>query len=141
MTNRTRAEHGLNEYLQAQKTIYGNVEQALGEPSDSGLQAQLSEYWSAWSDVANRPGDTSARTQLLSRAETVAGTMRTTRANLGELYTAVRSSSTADVDVVNQTSAGIADLNSRIALAKVGRHADQRAVRQARPAGPAAVGA
>ncbi|MET7420629.1 flagellar hook-associated protein FlgK [Dactylosporangium sp. NPDC005555] len=119
MTNRTRSEHGLNEYLQAQKTVYANVEQALAEPSDNGLQAQFSDYWNAWSDVANRPGDASARTQLLSRANTVAGTMRTTRANLGELYTATREQLTADVDVVNQTTAGIADLNTRIALAKV----------------------
>jgi flagellar hook-associated protein 1 FlgK len=119
MTARTRAEHGLNEYLQAQKTVYANVEQAIGEPSDTGLQAQLSEYWSAWADVANRPGDTSARTQLLSRANTVAGTMRTTRSNLEELYTATREQLGADVDVVNQTTASIADLNARIALAKV----------------------
>ncbi|GAB3861198.1 flagellar hook-associated protein FlgK [Dactylosporangium cerinum] len=119
MTNRTRAEHGLNEYLQAQKTVYANVEQALGEPSDTGLQAQLSEYWTAWSDVANRPGDTSSRTALLSRANTVAGSMRTTRANLGELYSATREQITADVNVVNQTTTGIADLNARIALAKV----------------------
>ncbi|MEV0135060.1 flagellar hook-associated protein FlgK [Dactylosporangium sp. NPDC050688] len=118
MTNRTRAEHGLNEYLQAQRIVYGNIEQALGEPSDTGLQAQLSEYWNAWSDVANRPGDASARTQLLARANTVAGTMRTTRANLGDLYTATREQLDADVDVVNQTTAGIADLNTRIALAK-----------------------
>ncbi|MEV4132493.1 flagellar hook-associated protein FlgK [Dactylosporangium sp. NPDC049742] len=119
MTNRTRSERGLNEYLQAQKTVYANVEQALGEPSDTGLQAQLSDYWSAWSDVANRPGDTSARTQLLSRANTVAGSMRTTRANLEQLYSATREQLTADVDVVNQTTASVADLNARIALAKV----------------------
>lgn len=119
MTNRTRSERGLNEYLQAHKTVYTNIEQALGEPSDNGLQAQMSEYWSAWSDVANRPGDTSARTQLLSRANTVVGTMRTTRANLGELYTATREQLGADIEVVNQTTAGIADLNARIALAKV----------------------
>ncbi|MDG6102045.1 flagellar hook-associated protein FlgK [Dactylosporangium aurantiacum] len=119
MTNRTRAEHGLNEYLQAQKVVYGNIEQALGEPSDTGLQSQLSDYWNAWSDVANRPGDASARTQLLARANTVAGTMRTTRANLGDLYAATREQLDADIDVVNQTTAGIADLNARIALAKV----------------------
>lgn len=119
MTNRTRAEHGLNEYLQAQKVVYGNIEQALGEPSDTGLQSQLSDYWNAWSDVANRPGDASARTQLLARANTVAGTMRTTRANLADLYAATREQLDADVDVVNQTTTGIADLNARIALAKV----------------------
>nr|BFE65588.1 flagellar hook-associated protein FlgK [Dactylosporangium thailandense] len=118
MTNRTRAERGLNEYLQAQSMVFGNVEQALGEPGDNGLQAQLADYWSAWSDVANRPGDTSARTQLLSRANTVAATMGTTRQNLDNLFGATREALDADVAVVNQTSAGIADLNDRIALAK-----------------------
>ncbi|GGM60870.1 flagellar hook-associated protein FlgK [Dactylosporangium sucinum] len=118
MTNRTRAEHGLNEYLQAQRTAFANVEQALGEPSDTGLQAQLSEYWAAWSDVANRPGDASARTALLSRANTVTTTMGTTRQNLDNLFGATREALAADVEVVNQTSAGVADLNARIALAK-----------------------
>ncbi|WP_238010242.1 flagellar hook-associated protein FlgK [Dactylosporangium sp. AC04546] len=118
MTNRTRAEHGLNGYLQAQRTVYANVEQALGEPSDNGLQAQLSEYWAAWSDVANRPGDPSARTALLSRANTVTTSMSTTRQNLDNLFGATREALAADVEVVNQTSAGVADLNARIALAR-----------------------
>ncbi|GAA0732465.1 flagellar hook-associated protein FlgK [Dactylosporangium roseum] len=118
MTNRTRAEHGLNEYLQAHRTVFANVEQALGEPSDTGLQSQLSEYWAAWSDVANRPGDTSARTALLSRANTVTATMNTTRQNLDNLFGATREALDADLSVVNQTSAGVADLNARIALAK-----------------------
>src|SRR3954451_11357550 len=118
MTNRTRAERGLNEYLQAQSTVFANVEQAIGDPSDTGLQSQLADYWSAWSDVANRPGDLSARTQLLSRANTITGTMGTTRQNLDNLYGATRESLDADVAVVNQTSAGIADLNPRIPLPK-----------------------
>ncbi|WP_432830349.1 flagellar hook-associated protein FlgK [Dactylosporangium sp. CA-092794] len=117
-TNRTRAERGLNEYLQAQSGVYANVEQTLGEPSDTGLQSQLADYWSAWSDVANRPGDISARTALLTRARTVASTMNTTRQNLDNLFGATREQLDSDLAVVNQTSAGIADLNTRIALAR-----------------------
>jgi flagellar hook-associated protein 1 FlgK len=117
-TARTRAEHGLNQYLQTQSTVYANVEQTLGEPSDTGLQSQLSDYWSAWSDVANRPGDISARTQLLARARTVTDTMHTQRQNLDSFFGSTREALEADVRVVNQTSAGIADLNDRIALAK-----------------------
>ncbi|MGI5236682.1 flagellar hook-associated protein FlgK [Dactylosporangium sp. CA-139066] len=118
MTARTRAEHGLNQYLQAQSAVFANIEQTLGEPSDTGLQSQLSDYWSAWSDVANRPGDTSARTQLLARARTVTDTMHTVRQNLDNFFGSTREALDADIRVVNQTSAGIADLNSRIALAK-----------------------
>jgi flagellar hook-associated protein 1 FlgK len=118
MTARTRSERGLNSYLQAQGAVFSNVEQTLGEPSDTGLQSQLADYWSSWSDVANRPGDLSARTQLLSRANTVVGTMSSIRQNLDNLFGANREALDADVAVVNQTSAGIADLNARIALAK-----------------------
>ncbi|MFI5911223.1 flagellar hook-associated protein FlgK [Dactylosporangium sp. NPDC051541] len=118
ISNRTRTERGLNEYLQAQNGVYANVEQAIGEPSDTGLQSQLSDYWSAWSDVANRPGDMSARTQLLSRANTITQNMGTTRQNLDNLFGATREALDADVSVVNQTSAGVADLNARIKLAR-----------------------
>jgi flagellar hook-associated protein 1 FlgK len=118
MTNRTRAERGLNEYLQAQSAVFGNVEQAIGEPSDAGLQSQLADFWSGWSDVANRPGDLSARSQLIARANTITGTMGSTRQNLDNLFGATRESLDADIAVVNQTSTGIADLNYRITLAK-----------------------
>ncbi|MEV6923102.1 flagellar hook-associated protein FlgK [Dactylosporangium sp. NPDC051485] len=117
---RTRTEHGTNEYLQAQSTVFATVEQTLGEPSDTGLQAQLSDYWNAWSDVANRPGDVSARTQLLSRGSTVAATLQTNRQNLDAFFGATREQLDADVNVVNQTASGVADLNARIALAKAG---------------------
>jgi flagellar hook-associated protein 1 FlgK len=117
MTNRTRAEHGLNEYLQAQSVVYGNIEQTFGEPSDTALQAQLTDSWGTWSDVANRPGDISARTQLLSRARTITATMGSVRQNLDNLFGATREELRADVEVVNQTAAGVADLNARIALA------------------------
>jgi flagellar hook-associated protein 1 FlgK len=120
MTARTRAEHGLNQYLQTQSAVFANVEQTLGEPSDTGLQSQLADYWSAWSDVANRPGDMSARTQLLSRARTITDNMHTIRQNLDNFFGSTREALTADLRVVNQTSAGIADLNDRIALAKTG---------------------
>jgi flagellar hook-associated protein 1 len=120
MSNRTRTERGLNQYLQAQGTVFANVEQTLGEPSDTGLQSQLADYWNAWSDVANRPGDLSARTQLLSRANTIADTMGTTRQNLDNLFGETREALDADIAVVNQTSGGIADLNARIQLARNG---------------------
>src|SRR5690242_20028904 len=55
LDSRTRAERGLNSYLSGQKDVYAKIEQVIGEPSDTGIQSQMSDFWSAWHDVANRP--------------------------------------------------------------------------------------
>jgi flagellar hook-associated protein 1 FlgK len=41
------------------------AELALAEPSDDGINTQLSEFWKAWSDLANAPEDKSAARQAL----------------------------------------------------------------------------
>src|SRR6476620_5674707 len=38
----------------AQKT-YSDIETTFGEPSDTGLQAQMASFWSSWHDIANNP--------------------------------------------------------------------------------------
>src|SRR5919197_784425 len=87
---RARTEHATSSYLTGRQQVYGQLEGLLGEPSDTGLQAQLGEVWSAWHDVANNPGDQSARAVLLERASTVAGTLNDTHAALASLWSATR---------------------------------------------------
>jgi flagellar hook-associated protein 1 FlgK len=41
------------------------AELALAEPSDDGINQQLSEFWDAWSDLGNAPEDKSAARQAL----------------------------------------------------------------------------
>ena len=44
------------------------AELALAEPSDDGINKQLSEFWDAWSDLANSPDDAAARQSLVEKA-------------------------------------------------------------------------
>jgi flagellar hook-associated protein 1 FlgK len=117
LDNRARAERGLNAYLGGQKDVYSRIEQVIGEPSSTGLQSQLSELWASWHDVANRPADAAARTQLLSRASTVAGSLGFAHDGLASLWGSTREQLTASVADVNQTAIAVADLNGRIVLA------------------------
>ena len=117
LENRTRAERGHNQYLQGQQHVYASLEQAIGEPSDTGIQSQLSEFWSGWHDVANRPGDAGARTQLIARAGTIVDSLHTTYETVGALWSSTRQMVAANVEEVNQTSLGMAELNDRIAVA------------------------
>jgi len=48
------------------------AELALAEPSDLGINKQLSEFWDAWSDLANSPDDAAARQALVESAGALA---------------------------------------------------------------------
>ena len=58
--------------LDQASTTMNTIQQLFNEPSDSGIQKQLSDFWAGFDDVANNPADTASRTQLLERADTLA---------------------------------------------------------------------
>jgi len=68
---RARQEHGSQAYLDSVAAALVRVESTLGEPGDTGIAAALSSFKQGWQDVANNPGDGAARSQLLSRADTL----------------------------------------------------------------------
>jgi flagellar hook-associated protein 1 len=78
-------EHATDAGLKRTSSILGQVESALSEPSDNGIQAALADLWSAWDDVANQPEDAASRTQLVQRAQTLAGALNATAAAVGSL--------------------------------------------------------
>jgi flagellar hook-associated protein 1 len=115
LDTRSRAERGLNQYLLGQRDTYARVEQVVNEPSDTGVQSQMADLWAAWSDVANRPNDLSARNVVLQRAATVADSLSTAHGSLSSLWSSSREQLEARVNEVNTTATAVADYNRRIA--------------------------
>jgi flagellar hook-associated protein 1 len=60
----------------------GRAELALAEPSDDGINTQLSDFWDAWADLANAPDDAAARQSLLEQASSLAEAFRVVDAQL-----------------------------------------------------------
>jgi len=104
--------------LAAKQQMYARIEQVVNEPSDTGLQSQLDAFWASWGDVANRPDDLAARTQMLRRASAVTDTLRSGVASLDSLWASGREQLVSQVDEVNAHSATVAELNRRIISAK-----------------------
>ena len=48
------------------------AELALTEPSETGINQKLAEFWSAWGDLSNGADDISARTALIEAADSLA---------------------------------------------------------------------
>jgi flagellar hook-associated protein 1 len=71
----------LGEHKTTTETL-DRAELSLAEPSDNGINTQLSRFWNAWSDVANGPESPAARQALVSQAGSLANSFATVDAQL-----------------------------------------------------------
>ena len=113
-------EHATDASLNQTKAILGRIELAFNEPSDNGLQAQLSDFWSAWDDVANQPDDLAARTQLIEKAQTVTTGFRAIATDLDSLKATSLDAAANDVTQINSLAKQVAQLNGAIQSANNG---------------------
>ena len=69
---RMREELASHGQLDESRRALASIERAFGEPSDSGVASLLTEFYAAWDDLANRPDDVAARTQVIERGRSLA---------------------------------------------------------------------
>jgi flagellar hook-associated protein 1 FlgK len=116
LEERGRVEHGNSAYLSSQAASYEQIESILAEPSDTALQARLSDMWDAWNDVANNGQDPATRTALLERSRTVATTLNDAYATLSSQFDSQHSQVDAYTKQVNNLATSIADMNRQIVV-------------------------
>jgi flagellar hook-associated protein 1 FlgK len=74
-----RAQNSLLGNATAQADALTQAEAALAEPGEDGINAQLSAFWDAWSDLSNAPTDPAAKQAVAQQAQA-----------LGDAFAAVR---------------------------------------------------
>jgi flagellar hook-associated protein 1 len=114
MEIRAALEHGSMAQLDQASSTMNAIQQLFNEPSDVGIQKQLSDFWAGFDDVANNPSDMAARTQLLQRASTLAASFNSISASLSQQRTDTVSELGATVADINAKAASIAQLNLAI---------------------------
>ncbi len=90
------------------------IQGIFGEPSDSGLQASLGEFFAAMQELANNPADLTARTDVKERGMILAGTFNRLQSDLTLTMRNVESEILARVGEVNTLLQQIATLNGQI---------------------------
>ncbi|HWT23595.1 MAG TPA: flagellar hook-associated protein FlgK [Solirubrobacteraceae bacterium] len=95
----------------------GRAELALAEPSDDGLSSRLSDFWDAWSGLANAPEDSAARQAVIEQGQSLAGAFKTVddqlalvRSQAAEEYATL----TASGGRIEQIAGEIGQLNDTI---------------------------
>ena len=108
---RARFEHATSSFLDARSTALSRVETSIGEPGDGGVAAALTAFQSSWHDLANNPGNSAARTQVLTRAQTLQATISTQTSAVSTEWADQRSRLDALGAETNQVAGQLADLN------------------------------
>ncbi len=108
---RARTEHAGLSFHDSRSTSLVRFETTLAEPGDNGVAAALEQFRAGWHDVANNPGDLAARSQLLARAETLAGAVRAQDRAVTTEWEDQRTRLDALGAEVNQVAKQLADLN------------------------------
>ena len=117
LESRAQVEHGKSAQLTAEDDTYTSLQQAFREPGDTGLQAQLTDMWSAWHDVASSKGATAASSALLETTQTLVDGLNSTAAVLDGQWTETLSDLQSLVSGVNAAATNIAQLNKAISQA------------------------
>jgi flagellar hook-associated protein 1 FlgK len=113
--------------LRAQSTRQGNyearsdgldqVELALAEPGDTGINSLLNRFWNAWQDVANAPENLATRQALVQAAGALTDGFRSLLSQLGTIQSQTAANVTATIDEVNSIGRQVLALNVQIANA------------------------
>lgn len=107
-------EHASDTALRRTATTLNTAELAFAEPSDTGVAAQLADFWAGWDDVGNRPDDVAARAQLVQRATTLTNGINQLDSTLRATASSSLASMQATVAEVNASADRVAELNSKI---------------------------
>jgi flagellar hook-associated protein 1 FlgK len=93
------------------------VELALAEPGETGIQSLLDRFWDAWQDVSDTPENLATRQALVQSAASLADGLRTLDGQLATIATQAGQQIGIHLDEVNSIGARILDLNTQIAKA------------------------
>lgn len=109
-----RREAGRSAGFDLRHELLGRVEDILGEPSDTGLSSALDAFYGSWADLANEPGNDTAKRVVLQRSEHLASTLNGFSARLDELVQSTRGRLETSVVEINRLTDQIATVNGLI---------------------------
>lgn len=110
-------EAGNTGYWEAQRQVLRQMEIALMEPSDSGVQAAFEKYWAALQELHKSPESHAVRSVLIEEARSLADTIQHVRAQLLPMQSEIDLGMQRTADRLNTLAEQIATINRQIAHA------------------------
>ncbi len=100
---------------EVQQDVLQQIQVVLNEPSDTGLNTYLHNFWAGWQDLAATPDSTSARAYVAETASELAASLRESYQQLYDLRSDLNDRIAGQVTKINDLAHRVADLNKTIA--------------------------
>ncbi len=97
-----------------QENIMGTLESLFNESNRAGISSSMNAFFTAWQKLAQRPGDTASREDLLSYADNLCDMLSNTATSVKALQSQMDVSINQSVSRVNELSKSIASLSKQI---------------------------
>ncbi|MFI7585853.1 flagellar hook-associated protein FlgK [Spongisporangium articulatum] len=114
----TRAQAGgAKAALDAQSTAMQGIETLVNEPSDSALQAKLTDFFGAWSSLSTKAGSEAAAasgSNVIGQAKNVVSQLNTLAAGVSQQYQTQLADLKTTVGQINDYATQLAQLNQQI---------------------------
>ncbi len=97
--------------------MYNNlsqIEAAIGEPGDNGLQTDLDAFWASWSKVATTPTSVSIRNSLLDDTQTLCSRIQYVYNQISSAGDDLNMTAVNDVKSINSMTTEIASINRQL---------------------------
>jgi flagellar hook-associated protein 1 len=91
-----------------------DIESIFNEPSGTGLESSLNQFFDSWQGLADFPSDPAARNAVKTTGESLAQRLRSSSNELRQLRDACNDKISAQVDKVNELAEKISALNTQI---------------------------
>lgn len=110
-----RTENTKLGYYSSLSSSLAKMEDIMNEPSDSGLQSVISQFWNSLQDLADHPENLGARQVVASRGEMLADTFNYYYNSLDRIKSDLGSEIDVTVKNINTIVSQIDELNKQIA--------------------------
>lgn len=103
----------LGEWSVRQDTL-SKLETIINEPSETGLQSAMDQFWGAWQDLATEPDSLAARAVIKESAQAFVDTAQSIDKSITQLKNDLGNELTAKINQANGYLKQIAELNNSI---------------------------
>lgn len=110
------------------------IQSLFNEPSDNGINAALSQFWTSWSQLAADPENLATRSTVMSRTGDLTNLLNTTSGKLSQYTQELDGELQQQVNDINTQMAQIAKLNADIFHIEAGRTVKANELRDERDA-------
>lgn len=121
-------------YYDTKVTWLEKIQSALNEPSDTGINSQLSAFWESWSELSSDPQGLATRSAVISRTQNLTRMLNTTDEQLVRYSDDLDQSLRQEIGSINALTSEIAQLNDEIFEIEAGRTVQANDLRDRRDA-------